>query len=291
VTSENLVLDRQSTTTTRVYGLVFTLGPAAAGAWLLARGGGVNTAIGVAGLVMALLVLRTNLRFARRVAIEGDRARVTSLWIGGRELDLRQLSEIRIRPELKPRPEGGAPRLDPATYNLGLADGERLFLGAADFPGAERLVTRAMRVPAEGFAFPVKLASACLVNWTRFVDDPRLGCSASYAVEGGTLSIYVYRGDTAELPDGAESDAIEAELSKAAGDVIAMAGRTSTPVRELERGRLGGFRRASFELGDRRSLLYLTAQGGRFVKARFTGPDEAEPRVAESLGALAAEAW
>jgi hypothetical protein len=46
-------------------------------------------------------------------------------------------------------------------------------------------------------------------------------------------------------------------------------------------------RTAVFKIGSSTStLLYLTGRGGRFLKARFTGPASAEARVEEALGAL-----
>lgn len=287
-----ILLERRNALAMRLYGVAFTSMAAAAGALLLLRAEGEGTvALGVGSLLLALLVARGSLRVADRVELDGARARVRTLWLGRtRELELSQLAQVQVRPQVV---RGSATSLEPATFSLALADGEHLFLSAVGFPGADRLVERAMQAPAEGFGFPVRLASACLVAWVRYLEDPRLGCSASYALEGGgTLSLFAYRGDAASVPDGPESEVLTAELEKACGDVRKLSAPAGAAVRELERGLFGAggplpMRTARFELGGTTSCVYLTGHGGRFLKGRFTGSAAAEARVAESLGALA----
>ena len=57
----------------------------------------------------------------------------------------------------------------------------------------------------------MKLGPACLIHWVR-QRGARLGCAAGYTLEGGMLSLFVYRGDAEEVPEGPDFRVIGAEL-------------------------------------------------------------------------------
>lgn len=131
--------------------------------------------------------------------------------------------------------------------------------------------------------------------------SPGLGYSAAYhGREKGEATVYVYDKELAAIPDGPGSPQVRAEFNQAIDDVASLGGKeielidtygTGSPERGMQF--LCGEFRVSDTKGARRSFLYLTAAGGRFVKVRVTlrTDNEADATARNFVDALSMGLW
>lgn len=128
-----------------------------------------------------------------------------------------------------------------------------------------------------------------------------LGYSVAYhGREKGEATIYIYGKTLTDIPDGPASPPTREEYEQAIAEVASIAGRaieligtyvTGSPERGME------FLCAEFRLSDtkgtRRTFLYLTAAGGRFVKLRVTlrTDDETDATARNFADAVAIGLW
>ena len=288
--SAPIVLVRRRTGPTRAVGALTSLVPLALGVYWIVRGGSLGMQIlGAVAALAGLFAARTNLRFAGRVEIEGDQAVIKALWTGARRtVDLRRLAAVEARLAQRPA-DGGVFAL---SYILLFEDGERVFLGQ-DFDGLEEGVSRAIRSASpDGVALPARVGGVLLGSWNRYLQDPRLGCSASYPERDRLVSVYAYRGDTKDVADGADSPEVIAELAKAEGDLRTAAARDGRgEPEEVGRGILGEggdwpMRWVGFHFGGspdpRMELVLLCGHRGVLLKVRHTRRPPGDAAAAES---------
>ena len=112
-------------------------------------------------------------------------------------------------------------------------------------------------------------------------EQPGLGYSIGYdGAEKGQATVYVYDLNLRSIPDGPESEIVRRHFEGAISDVTRNAQSTEESCVLLEKDWTGSPERgkeflcAEFMLGNgasqRRSVLFLTAVGGKFLKARVT---------------------
>jgi hypothetical protein len=295
--STRLLLDRRRTGAVRAVGALTTLLPLGLGAYLVLRSGSVGLQIvGVLLLLVGLLITRTNLSFVGGVEIDGDQAVIKALWSGAkRTVDLRRLAAVEAR--LGRRPGDGA--IVVLSYLLLFEDGDRVFLGE-DFDHLEEGVSHAIRAASpDAVVMPVRAGEVRLGLWHRYLKDPRLGCSGTYPQEDRVVSVYAYRGDAAEVPDGVDSPEVVAEIAKAEGDIRAAAGGEPAEVGRGIVGEDGSFpmRWTALSIAGptdpRLELVLLRGHRGALFKVRHTrrpqGDAATAQAAAEEVRSFAAE--
>jgi len=111
-------------------------------------------------------------------------------------------------------------------------------------------------------------------------DDPGLGYSLTYATPSRSfISVYVYTLGRPNIPDGADSDVVAAELAQSA-QAVGLSGQYGAVVEEeaepLSPHFAQVFHRTSARTDNGEPLVSYTllrGQNGHFIKVRLTGSD------------------
>jgi hypothetical protein len=139
---------------------------------------------------------------------------------------------------------------------------------------------------------------------TKRYEEPGLGWSVAYRGSSSVVTFYLYNMDRDEIPDGADSDAVKAEMLDVISAVEAGKGagvyKSLTPIKDgvtsLGTGKTAKkfrFKRYEVEMakaGRAITEVYLTGYKNHFVKLRVTylaeGREDAEVELKDLYAAL-----
>ncbi|MBI2375722.1 MAG: hypothetical protein HYV07_17130 [Deltaproteobacteria bacterium] len=275
--ADSVVVERHDTTSARIHGALFVGLPLLTGLLFVAFGSGLWRILGGGiGLFIGVRGLAPNLKFPDRLELVGDRIRVRRMWTRRfEELDPKQLEDASFRLD---------PDLRPATATLrfrGPGPGF-LFLAPGFFPEAKMFLERLVHDLGTGLSFPARLGPSALVHFVRYLDEPGLGSSASYALPDGVVTtVYLYPGSDAPPVDGPSSPEAARQFDQARSDVHRLFEHQFPGMQLMEQpgpvpasGDLQ-FLATQFETPKEpsmRSFLFLTVVHGVYLKVRCTGP-------------------
>lgn len=206
---------------------------------------------------------------------------ISRRWIQKR---LRELLIVRLVARLSTDEDGQRPRFEFVAASLHFIDNSMIFVPFDEFPGAWRLLSKFIKEPQTGFAFPLKLAGLALSEVHRHQGAPELGQSAGYNhPDDMTMTLYVYDHGKDVIPDG-QSPVLQEELEHAKQGIMTFWSaltRGQIQIDHLEDRRLsmvsetdkdGVYSDYAIRLPEQtqRTRVYLTAVRGRFIKLRLT---------------------